>query len=69
MTSAIRREMRRHAAIEPVIGHLKKEHRMDRNYLGQTEADSGSPGSAVSSLTEPGSFALAARLPVRENQS
>jgi IS5 family transposase len=25
--------MRRRAAVEPVIGHLKNEHRMDRNYL------------------------------------
>ncbi len=47
MTSAIRREIRRHAAIKPVTGRLKKEHRMDRNYLGQTQADSGLPGSAL----------------------
>ena len=47
MTSAIRDEMRRHAAIEPVTGHLKKEYGMDRNYLGQTQADSGLPGSAL----------------------
>lgn len=33
VTAAIRREMRRRAAIEPVIGHLKAEHRMNRNYL------------------------------------
>jgi transposase, IS5 family len=33
VTAAIRREMRRRAAIEPVIGHVKAEHRMDRNYL------------------------------------
>ena len=33
VTKTIRREMRRHAAVEPVIGHLKAEHRMDRNYL------------------------------------
>jgi hypothetical protein len=29
-TKAIRREMRRRAAIEPVIGHLKEDHRMGR---------------------------------------
>jgi len=29
----IRREMRRRAAVEPVIGHIKAEHRMGRNYL------------------------------------
>jgi IS5 family transposase len=33
VTRAIRREMRRRAAVEPVIGHLKSDHRMDRNYL------------------------------------
>ena len=25
--------MKRRAAVEPVIGHIKAEHRMDRNYL------------------------------------
>jgi IS5 family transposase len=33
LTPQIKREMRRRSAIEPVIGHLKNEHRMDRNYL------------------------------------
>jgi transposase, IS5 family len=33
VTKAIRREMRRRAAIEPVIGHLQGDHRMGRNYL------------------------------------
>ena len=33
VTAPIRREMRRRAAVEPVIGHLKAEHRMGRNYL------------------------------------
>jgi IS5 family transposase len=32
-TAPIRREIKRRAAVEPVIGHLKAEHRMDRNYL------------------------------------
>ncbi len=31
VTKAIRREMRRRAAVEPVIGHLKDDHRMRRN--------------------------------------
>jgi len=39
MTPAIKREMRRRAAIEPVIGHIKNEHRMDRNYLAHTQGD------------------------------
>jgi IS5 family transposase len=39
VTKAIRREMRRRAAVEPVIGHLKDDHRMDRNYLKGREGD------------------------------
>ena len=31
--------MKRRAAIEPGIGHLKREHRMDRNRLKGTEGD------------------------------
>jgi IS5 family transposase len=39
MTPAIKREMRRRSAIEPVIGHLKAEHRMGRNYLAHRAGD------------------------------
>jgi IS5 family transposase len=39
VTKAIRREMRRRAAIEPVIGHMKGDHRMGRNYLKGREGD------------------------------
>lgn len=38
-TAAIKREMKRRAAIEPVIGHVKAEHRMDRNHLKGREGD------------------------------
>ena len=38
-TAAIRREMKRRAAVEPVIGHVKAEHRMDRNYLKGHDGD------------------------------
>lgn len=38
-TKAIRREMKRRAAVEPVIGHLKCDHRMDRNHLKGPEGD------------------------------
>jgi IS5 family transposase len=31
--------MKRRAAVEPVIGHLKAEHRMDRNYLKGPQGD------------------------------
>ena len=33
VTKAIKRELKRRAAVEPVIGHMKNEHRLDRNYL------------------------------------
>ena len=39
VTPQIKREMRRRSAIEPVIGHLKSEHRMDRNYLAGRHGD------------------------------
>jgi IS5 family transposase len=39
MTSKIKREMRRRSAVEPVIGHLKAEHRMGRNYLWHRQGD------------------------------
>jgi transposase, IS5 family len=39
MTPKIKREMRRRSAVEPVIGHMKAEHRMGRNYLWHREGD------------------------------
>jgi IS5 family transposase len=39
VTKAIRREMRRRAAVEPLIGHLKDDHRMRRNHLKGREGD------------------------------
>jgi transposase, IS5 family len=39
VTSAIKRQMRRRSAVEPVIGHIKSEHRMGRNYLAQAQGD------------------------------
>ena len=39
VTAPIRREMRRRAAVEPVIGHMKAEHRMGRNYLKGRDGD------------------------------
>ena len=39
VTAAIRREMKRRAAVEPVIGHVKADHRMDRNYLKGRQGD------------------------------
>jgi transposase, IS5 family len=39
VTPAIKRQMRRRSAIEPVIGHIKAEHRMSRNYLAGEQGD------------------------------
>lgn len=39
VTKSIRREMKRRAAVEPVIGHVKAEHRMERNYLKGRDGD------------------------------
>ena len=39
VTPKIRREMRRRSAVEPVIGHMKAEHRMGRNYLWYRQGD------------------------------
>ena len=33
VTKAIKRELKRRSVIEPIIGHVKQEHRLDRNYL------------------------------------
>jgi IS5 family transposase len=33
------RWFKRRSAVEPVIGHMKQDHRMDRNYLKGTEGD------------------------------
>ena len=42
VTKAIRREMRRRAAVEPVIGHLKDDHRMRRQRMAVRTLASGS---------------------------
>jgi len=39
ITPKIKRELRRRSAVEPVIGHLKSEHRMGRNYLWHRHGD------------------------------
>jgi IS5 family transposase len=39
VTKAIKRELRRRAAVEPVIGHLKSDHRMNRNFLIGSHGD------------------------------
>ena len=39
VTARIKRELRRRSAVEPVIGHLKEDHRMGRNYLAGRAGD------------------------------
>jgi transposase, IS5 family len=39
VTPQIKRALRRRSAVEPVIGHLKAEHRMGRNYLWFRQGD------------------------------
>ena len=39
VTEAIKRELRRRSAVEPVIGHLKSDHRMGRNFLAHARGD------------------------------
>jgi transposase, IS5 family len=39
LTPKLKRELRRRSAVEPVIGHLKSEHRMGRNYLWHRNGD------------------------------
>ncbi len=43
VTPAIKRQMKRRAAVEPVIGHLKSGHRMDSNYLAHEQGDAINP--------------------------
>lgn len=43
MIPAIKRQMRRRSAVEPVIGHVKTEHRMDRNHLAGRQGDAANP--------------------------
>jgi len=39
ITKAIKRELKRRSVIEPIIGHVKHEHRLNRNYLSGLVGD------------------------------
>ena len=39
VTEAVKRQFKRRAGVEPVIGHTKEDHRMDRNFLARREGD------------------------------
>ena len=43
VTPAIKRQMKRRSAVEPVIGHIKNDHRMDRNRLAPAQGDAINP--------------------------
>lgn len=43
VTPAIKRQMKRRAAVEPVIGHIKNGHRMNRNFLAHKQGDAVNP--------------------------
>lgn len=51
MTPQIKREMRRRSVVEPVIGHLKAEHRMGRNYLAHRTGDAANAVLAAADTT------------------
>ena len=59
VTEAIKRQLRRRSAVEPVIGHAKTEHRMGRNYLAGAMATPPTPSSpppvTTSACSSPGS--------------
>jgi IS5 family transposase len=43
VTPAIKKQIRRRAAVEPVIGHIRNEHRMARNYFAHKSGDAANP--------------------------
>jgi IS5 family transposase len=51
VTDQIKRELRRRSAIEPVTGHLKDDHRMDRNFLAGRAGDATNAVLAASVTT------------------
>jgi IS5 family transposase len=59
VTPQIQREMRRRSAVEPVIGHTKNEHRMDRNYLAHRHG--AAPNAARNVRSHRRNFAVASK--------
>lgn len=43
VTPKIKRDRKRRSAVEPVIGHIKNQHRMGRNYLAHSLGDATNP--------------------------
>ena len=59
VTEQIKRELRRRSAVEPVIGHLKAEHRMGRNHLAHAPGDAINAVLAAARLQFPPAARLA----------
>ena len=59
LTPRIKRQLRRRAALEPVIGHLNVEHCMGRNYLWFKQGDANNavlaPPATTSAASSDGS--------------
>jgi transposase, IS5 family len=51
VTEAIKRDLRRRSAVEPVIGHAKSERPMGRNFLKGTHADAANAVLAAAGYT------------------
>jgi IS5 family transposase len=47
VTDAIKRDLRRRSAVEPVIGHAKGEHRMGRNFLKGARGDAANAAAGL----------------------
>ena len=56
VTDAIKRDLRRRSAVEPVIGHAKNEHRLGRNFLKGAHGDAATPCSPPPATTSEGSW-------------
>ena len=48
--ASVKSFMKRRSSIEPVIGHMKQEHRLGVNYLGGIEGDKFNPILAASAF-------------------
>ena len=67
VTPRIKRQLRRRSAVEPVIGHLKAEHRMGRNYFWYRRGDAANAHPLSCRLQLPSPDPLAQALVVPNN--
>lgn len=66
VTPAIKRELRRRSAVEPVIGHRTAEHRMGRSYLCFRRGDAATLSSPPRATTSAASSIRWLRLLLRQ---